>query len=161
MLSSLVKCRWLVKMHHRHFKKCPRFCKKILQIWLHLSDTLMLWCMGITVVGTRDIGSLILLETCWPFSYVVISLSWIISRFLSWWRPLGLVLSDTPFVLILPKIPIVSLSLYFPPYHRIRCFCIPLMLDWRVLSCMILGCLGQESFVLSPLSLKRSMWLAL
>ena len=153
MFSYLFKCRWLLQMHHKYSKRCPKFYKGILQNWLHLSNTLMLWCMGTIVIGARDISSLILLVTGWPFSSLVIPLSWIISRLLCWWRPLGLVLSNIVFVLILPQIPIGSLSLYSPPYHKRRCFSLPLMLDWRVLSCMSLGCLGWESFMLSSLSL--------
>ena len=148
-------------MHHMYSKRCLKFYRGILEIWLPLSNTLMLWCMGITIAGIGDTGSLILPRTCWPFNFVVIPLSWIISRLLCWWRPLGLVLSDIVFVLIPPQIPIASLSLYSPPYHRRRCLCIPPMLDWRALSCMSLGCPGQESFMLGPLSLQRSMWLTL
>ena len=158
-VESLVNVDDCSKCTTGNYKTCPRYCTEILRVWLTLSNIVMLWCLGITVTGTRDIGSLVLLRICWP--YILLVISWTISLLLCWWRPLGLVLNDIVFVLIPPYIPIASLSLYSPPYHRRRCFSIPLVLDWRALSCMSLGYPGQESFMRNPLSLKRSMQLTL
>ena len=148
-------------MHCKHYRICPRYYREVLRVWLTLSNILMLWCLGITVTGIGDIGSLALLRICWPYILLVISLSWIISVLLCWWRPLGLVLSVIIFVLILPQTPIGSLSFCSTTYHRRRCLSTPQMLDWRDHFYMIFGYRGPELFNPIHLSLGRSMRLVL
>ena len=139
MMISLITCTWPLQMHQNHFKRCPRFASKILGTWSFLKYTPTWGCLGFGITRTKVIGSLVLLGTCWQFSYGIFTLFWIILGLPCWWRLLGLVHNATALSLIPLWASIASSSLYFLPYLKRRCSCIPLMPDYRGLSYMSRG----------------------